>query len=240
MAPRSISSVPRRGLLLAVAGFSALSAIGGGAEMLVWPHGSPYLPLTLLAPTPFRSFLVPGLLLGGIVGGTSALCGVAVALRSRFARDATLLAGGALTVWIVAEMALLRELHSLHGVYGALGLTLSALGLAPGWPPEPRVRWVVAVTIAEALGLLAPAAVGLATSALPDALRAVAFALVGGATAVAVLGASHPRRASTCRGHDGWGRRSSRGSWRSPWPLSPPPSWTPPRPWRPRSRSGAA
>jgi hypothetical protein len=149
-------------LVVVLAIFSALSAIAGGIELVVWRAGNRYQSLTLLEHTPFTSFLVPGLILAIIVGGTSLASAILAWRRSRAAVDATILAGGALTVWILAEAAMMREIHWLHGVYGVLGLALLALGVGSAWRSRlARHRWVIAVTFAETCGFLVPACTGI-------------------------------------------------------------------------------
>ncbi|MDX2087102.1 MAG: hypothetical protein SFX73_04600 [Kofleriaceae bacterium] len=64
--------------------------------------GTRYVPRGLLAHTPFASFLIPGLLLGLVVGGTSLACATFAWRRSSAAVHATILAGAALTIWIIA------------------------------------------------------------------------------------------------------------------------------------------
>ncbi|MCB9756047.1 MAG: hypothetical protein H6713_39500 [Myxococcales bacterium] len=176
--------VPRRRLIVALALFSAISAVAGGIELVVFPHGGNQFmpPVALLERTPFRSFLVPGLLLALVVGGASVGAVALTLRRSPAALDATILAGGALTVWIVAELALLWELHWLHGVYGGLGLALLGLGLAGAWRSgQRRHRWLILVTAGEFLGYMAPALAGIASAqlALSDAQQAVAVTLAG-------------------------------------------------------------
>ena len=143
--------------------FSALSAAGGGAALIAFHTGSRNLPpLATLAHTPFATFLVPGVILTVFVGGTSLLCAVLAWRRARLAIDATLLAGGALTFWIVAEVAMMRGLHWLQLTYGGLGLALLGLGVrAAVCSHEPRHRWVVLVTLAEAVGFAAPITTGM-------------------------------------------------------------------------------
>lgn len=153
---------PTRRLVIVLGLISALSALGGSAELILWPHGNRYVPVDLLRGTPFETFLVPGLLLGVVVGGSSLVCAMAVWQRSRAAVDLTVLAGGALTVWIAAEVALLRGIHFLHVVFGVLGVAILSLGVGAGWRShEARHRWIFGVTLAEAMGFLVPATVGL-------------------------------------------------------------------------------
>jgi hypothetical protein len=154
-------ALPLRSLVLALAGFVALSAIAGGMALLWAPRGNEVAPIALLSATPFETFVVPGLLLALGVGGTSAACFGLVLRRSAFAIDAAMLAGGALSLWIVCEVAILRQFSPLQLVYGALGLALLAIGIAgAARSPEARHRWTLGVTLGEALGFLAPALVG--------------------------------------------------------------------------------
>ena len=145
-----------------LAAFVAISSIAGGLEMLVWSRGNAYVPLTLLEGTPFETFLVPGLLLGGVVGGSSLWSAIATARVSGWAMDATLFAGGTLTAWIGCEVALLQEFSWLQVLYGGLGLSLVALALVSiRRRGTLRQRWVALVTAAESLGYLAPALTGI-------------------------------------------------------------------------------
>lgn len=173
---------PRR-IFVVLALFAASSALGGAAQLIAGRSGSALAPRALLAHTPFDSFLVPGLLLGGIVGGASAIAAVLAWRRSRAAIDAAIVAGGALTVWIAAEVAMLREASWLHAVYGALGLAMLGLAVRAAWRTRlPRHRWVIAVTAAEAAGYLAPALAGIlsARAGEPSAIAIVAAGLVEG------------------------------------------------------------
>ena len=178
-------ALPRRGLILGLTILSALSAFLGGAQLLLSSSGSSFVPLSMLTGTAFGSFLVPGLLLAGAVGGTSALAAILVGRRSAYAIDATLLAGGALSVWIIAEVAQLRAFHWLHALYGGLGLLILGLGLAPAWRAGGRLRWLVAVTLGEGLGFFVPVLVGVATAQaglaqLPQSVLVVAAGVVEG------------------------------------------------------------
>lgn len=158
----SASSVPMRGLTVALSAFSALSAIAGGAELILYPRGNAYMPTPdVLQYTPFDNFVIPGLLLGLWVGGTSAACALLSLRRSRFAIDSMLLAGGTLSCWIVAEFAMLRVPHWLHALYLGVGAVLTMLGLRGALTsPHPRHRYVAIVTAAEATGFVVPIATG--------------------------------------------------------------------------------
>ncbi len=150
-------------LVVALASFTALYALVGGARLLAGRSGSALAPLRLLEPTPFSSFLVPGLSLGVLVGGSSLLCAILAWRRSMAAIDAAIAAGGAATVWIVAELALTRALHPVHALFGVVGVVLLAHGVGAALTSGlARHRWMVTVTAAAWLGFLAPLSVGIA------------------------------------------------------------------------------
>ncbi len=167
--------------IVGLSAFGALSALGGGIELLAWPTGNAYLPIELLQPTPFETFLVPGLLLTLVVGGSSLTCTVLAWRRSAFAIDATLFCGGVHTFWIVSEVALLQSLHWLHVVYALLGVALLGLGVRSAWREKKRrCQWVVAVTLGESIGYLGPTLVGvLSYGAIDDVGRIFAMAAAG-------------------------------------------------------------
>jgi hypothetical protein len=173
----------RERLVLGLALFVGVTAVAGGLGIVLGEPGAPYVPTPeLLAHTPFDGFLVPGLLLAVAVGGSALVAAFLTARRSRFAPDAVLLAGGALTLWIAVEVALIRELAVLQAVYGVLGGVLLALGASMGFRSgEPRHRWVLLVTLAESAGYLAPATAGilLARAQAGEAARTVFLVLAG-------------------------------------------------------------
>jgi hypothetical protein len=179
--------LPARRLIVALGLFSAISAVAGGVHLMA---GSRHLPpLVALAHTPFETFLVPGLLLALVVGASSLACATFAWRRWPSAPDATMFAGGALSVWIIAEVAIMRELHWLHLVFGALGIALLSLGVRAAWQSRmPRQRWVITVTAAEAIGYLAPASAGIlsARAGLGDVSQAALVVAAGLAEGLAL------------------------------------------------------
>ena len=167
---------------------TALSALAGGVELLVWPYGTRNLPLELLDGTPFNTFMLPGLLLAVLVGGASLAAAALIMRRGRHAAEVTALAGATLVIWLAAEMALLRTPHLLHVVYGTMGLVLLATGLTACWRSRaPRLRWLIVVTAAEAIGFSIPIAVGILTVSA-SAWVAVPLILIAGACEGLILG----------------------------------------------------
>ncbi len=114
-----------RGLLVTLCLFAGLTSIWGGTELVLAPDGSFVgLPLKLLQYSPFVDFLVPGLLLAGVVGAINTLAGILVLARKPAAGGAAIVGGFAMATWIGVEIALLRTFHWLHAIYLAVACTI--------------------------------------------------------------------------------------------------------------------
>lgn len=123
---------PARIALLAVDGFAAVSAVGGGMALALGLEGGRFPP-ELLRGTPFRSYLVPGALLAGVVGKSATWAAILTVTRPRAGGAVSVLAGATMAGWIVGEVAVLRapEARSkVEGVYLVVGAAMAGLGLA--------------------------------------------------------------------------------------------------------------
>ena len=112
-------------------GFLGIGAIVGAIPMIVDPSGGlMHLPPSLLEHTPFRSFLIPALIL---LVSNGLLCAVVfVAAKRRRPGYGMLVAfqGCVITGWITVEVILFRGVVWPHIVYWAVGLVLIGCGLA--------------------------------------------------------------------------------------------------------------
>lgn len=132
-----------RVMLLTVQALVAVTSIAGGLVMVwgSWPgvdkSGLPpevQLPVEYLGGSPFSSYLVPGLLLAVIVGGTHTVAFVLLLRRRGLASMAAATAGYSILVWIFVQMALI-PFSALQAVYfsaglAEVGLLLLLLGVA--------------------------------------------------------------------------------------------------------------
>jgi hypothetical protein len=112
-----------------------LGALGGGIALTAKPDGSVmHFDVALLAGSPFSDYFVPGLILGGLFGvGSFAV--VAMGLRHwRVAPFLGFAIGCAQMIWIVVELAVIRELSALHPIFFVVGLTLALASARWGWP----------------------------------------------------------------------------------------------------------
>lgn len=140
------ASTSWRNVLLLLLALLGVGALGGGGV----PIGSPSgwlmgMPLSMLAGSPFRDFLVPGILLFGVLGLAPCLLIPALLKKpgSRFAEPLNLLrdlhwawtgsiyVGFSLIIWIQLEMVFLHAVSWLHTVYMLLALLILAVALLP-------------------------------------------------------------------------------------------------------------
>lgn len=144
-------------LLIALVGLQALSGIGGGVGLVVGPKGEVLqMPLEFLEGTPFADYLVPGLILLIVLGLFAALVFYGLAWRPRWAWtdffnrwtgqhwswSASLVLGIGLTIWIVVEMIMIRQVAAIQVLYLALGALILAVALLPPTRHYYRTRAV--------------------------------------------------------------------------------------------------
>ncbi len=132
---------PLRIALLVVAWFNLASALVGMVGLTL--GGGMGIPLQWLEGTVFDSYVVPGVILGVVVGGTQALALIAQYFRYRIAWGLHAAAGLTMTIWIFVEIAIMLVWSPLQGVYfvsGAVQLVLAVLALG-AWPSPWLARW---------------------------------------------------------------------------------------------------
>jgi hypothetical protein len=112
-------------LLFIMVSFIAVTATLSGLLMISKPDGSILnLPLGLLEGTPFKNFLLPGILLTVLAGGTNLLA-VFYNMQRHPNRYNWALAGGIMiSGWIIVQMIILHAAHWLHFVYLGIGLLI--------------------------------------------------------------------------------------------------------------------
>lgn len=134
-------------VLVSVAIFNALSAIGGGIGMIVADGLS--MPKSLLADTPFTTFAIPGLILLVVVGGTQLVSVVLLFARREYALLWSAVAGFGMLIWIISEIGFIHAFNWAQTIYVVSGLlqlvlVFALLGVAPWLPREeplmPRAR----------------------------------------------------------------------------------------------------
>ena len=107
---------------------TGLTAFVSGILMIVAPDGGLLqLPASLLESTPFRTYLVPGLVLGGVVGGSSLMAVFLLRSQSPGRYNWSLAAGALLVCWITVQVILIQTIHWLHMVFFLAGVLILLL-----------------------------------------------------------------------------------------------------------------
>ena len=122
----------QRVILLIVLGYEGIGALLGGSLLVAAPDGRLMdMPVDIMHGI-FGDFLIPGLILFGL-GILNTAAFIAVMRRTRTDWLLAGLALGGLAIWFIVEIAILRELHWLHAMWGLPVLVgcLVALPLVP-------------------------------------------------------------------------------------------------------------
>jgi hypothetical protein len=127
-----------------VAGFVGVTALGGGIEMLLFPRGNEFVPGAWLDGVPLvDSWVVPGLVLGGVfgIGGLAVTYGLLRrprwraldGLERRSGRHwswlATVGLGAGLAAWVLVEVVLIPQRSAIETMCAALAAVLIVLPL---------------------------------------------------------------------------------------------------------------
>jgi hypothetical protein len=128
--------------LVVVSVFNALSAIGGGIAILATDGAG--MPDSFLEQGPFTSFVVPGLILLLVVGGTQTLSAVLLILRKESSLLWTSVAGVGMVIWIFVEIGIIAGFSWLQVLYfvtgGAQIVAVNALLGVAEWMPRRPLR----------------------------------------------------------------------------------------------------
>jgi hypothetical protein len=127
---RSLPKLGRLAMVLEI--FLGIGALFGGIQFILAPDGHLLgVPVSMLAGTPFHSFLLPGLLLFTFVGVGPMVAAAITARRGAIGPLAALAVGLTLMGWITVEMVIFAGLTSLFwAFYLVLGTVIAAVGLA--------------------------------------------------------------------------------------------------------------
>src|SRR3954451_23185938 len=118
----------RRWTLAAIESLVAVNALGGMAYAL---GGAPGVPEEWLDDTPFGSYLVPGLYLGVVVGGSSLAAAYATIRDPRRARVAAFGSSAVMVSWIAAQVVLIGYRSPLQPLLAATAVAVAHLAVRP-------------------------------------------------------------------------------------------------------------
>ncbi|HRW25784.1 MAG TPA: hypothetical protein P5298_15360 [Spirochaetia bacterium] len=136
-----------RRLLAALHLFIGVGAVAGGLSALLEPTGPMGMSTDALVNAPFETFLVPGILLFGLIGLGNLASAVPALASRRWAGYASGAMGCVLIGWIVVQCLMLADVVALHVIFFCLGaaqgcLALALLALEGLWPGTWATRAV--------------------------------------------------------------------------------------------------
>ena len=119
--------------------FHALSAIGGGIALAAGGLG---VPTVLLRHTPFDSFVVPGIFLAVVIGGSATIGAIALLVHWRRALVTSAAAGAVMVGWILGEALLVEGFNWLQGLYLLTGsiVMVASIRLSQATTAVPQLR----------------------------------------------------------------------------------------------------
>jgi hypothetical protein len=135
-----------KNFLILLLGFLSIGAFFGGIALLIHPDGSfLQMPGELLANSPFKSFLIPGIILLITFGILPAfvIYGLIKKPENRFFDRLNLIydyhfawtfsvyIGIALIIWINIQTLILNSVGILHTIYSSLGILIVCIALLP-------------------------------------------------------------------------------------------------------------
>lgn len=123
-------------LLFILVSFIAITACASGLLLMSNPGGTLFkLSPALLATTPFKNYLVPGIILAVIVGGVNLLAVVYNIQRNARRYNWAMAGGFIMSGWIVVQALLTHTFHWLQFIYLGIGLlvVLMAYQLKGKW-----------------------------------------------------------------------------------------------------------
>lgn len=124
----------------------SIGALGGGLVLMIAPRGEIMpLPLSALAGSPFDTYLVPGLILFGVLGLGPLVAARLVWLRHPLAPTASFVVGVGLLIWVAVEVAIIGYSSEppLQAIYGILGVAIVLVAC----------RWILAVGLPRLDGM---------------------------------------------------------------------------------------
>jgi hypothetical protein len=122
--------------------FLGLGALFGGGAFILAPDGHLLgMPTSLLAGSPFPSYLVPGIVLFVFVGIAPLIAAAMTLRRQTFAPIAAIAVGLTLVGWVSVEMVVLAGPGSLAwALYLVLGACIALVGAGWWWSSPHGVR----------------------------------------------------------------------------------------------------
>lgn len=109
-------------LLFILHAFVGIGAMGGGMMAILNPQGPGGMPTESLSNSPFRDFLIPGIILFTVIGLGNVLCALSIHFKLKYQGYISSIISWALVIWIIVQCIMLQTIVSLHVIFFIIGL----------------------------------------------------------------------------------------------------------------------
>jgi hypothetical protein len=109
--------------------FVGIGAMCGGAAAIIEPYKPLGMPVEVLKNSPFENFLIPGILLFGVIGIGNVFSAVMFRFRLKYQGYISSVFSWALVIWIVVQCIMLGAVAFLHILFFAIGIVEAGLSM---------------------------------------------------------------------------------------------------------------
>ena len=106
-----------------------IGGLAGGGACLLNPENPAGAPLELLKNSPFKNFLIPGIILFTLVGIGNVSAAVLVPFHLKYQVYISGILGCILVGWIVVQCIMIKQINFMHVASFTIGLTLAVLSI---------------------------------------------------------------------------------------------------------------
>lgn len=99
-----------------------ITAVMGGIS-LITTNGLG-MPLSYLSNSIFPSFVIPGIILAGIVGGSNLIAFIMLLRKHKLMLESAAVGGFGIVIWIFGEIYVIGQAHILQVIYFMLGVII--------------------------------------------------------------------------------------------------------------------
>lgn len=116
-------------LLFILHAFVGVGAMGGGMMAILNPQGPGGMPAEALKNSPFSNYLIPGIILFGVIGVGNVISALVILFKQRFHGYVSSVFSWALVIWIVVQCIMLNAVVFLHVLFFIIGLVEAVLAM---------------------------------------------------------------------------------------------------------------
>jgi hypothetical protein len=109
-------------LLLVLHAFVGIGGMAGGLAAIIEPQAPMGISVDILKFSPFNNFLIPGILLFGVIGLGNVFSALSMFLKFKYQAYISTVFSIALVIWIFVQCIMLQSIAYLHVIFFIIGL----------------------------------------------------------------------------------------------------------------------